>query len=116
MRFLRAIPIFLIALIPAFAADTKKTIVPGDIVDLKNVQDVQISPDGKRVVFVVGAGNIFGELRDKHIWISPIDGSEPPRLFAFSEKSEDYPRWSPDGQYVAFLSKRRMPDSKEIPE
>jgi Tol biopolymer transport system component len=35
----------------------------------------------------------------------PVDG-EPARLFAFSAKSENYPRWSPDGRWLAFLSDR----------
>ncbi|PWT92661.1 MAG: hypothetical protein C5B54_03180 [Acidobacteria bacterium] len=99
----------------AQSAESKSTITAEGIADLHVAQDVQISPDGTRVVFVVGQGNTFGGLRDTHLWIAPTDGSEPARIFASSENGEDYPRWSRNGKYIAFLSKRRADSKTEIP-
>jgi Tol biopolymer transport system component len=90
-------------------AQQKRTLTPEDLVDIRNASDPRISPDGKRIAFVVtepGDSNKPDKPRDDNIWMVPVEGSEPARLFAFSAKSENYPRWSPDGRWLAFLSDR----------
>ena len=77
-----------------------------DILNLREVTDAQISPDGKWVAFVMGAEGGWAGPRNPHIWMVATDGATPPRLFACSEKGETFPRWSPDGRFLAFLSKR----------
>ena len=39
------------------------------------------------------------------IWLAKTDGSEPPRRFT-TGKNDAQPRWSPDGDRLAFVSKR----------
>ena len=90
-------------------AQQKHTITPEDMVNIRSVYDANVSPDGKRVAFVVsepGDPNKPANARDENIWIVPTDGSEPAHLFASSPKSENFPRWSPDGRWLAFLSDR----------
>jgi len=90
-------------------AQEKRILTPEDVVDIRSVADADVSPDGKRVAFVVtepGDPSKPDKARDDNIWIVPADGSEPARLFAFSAKSENTPRWSPDGHRLAFLSNR----------
>src|SRR5665213_2197802 len=43
--------------------------------------------------------------QDDHVWISPIDGGKPERLFFDRGKDSDL-RWSPDGSRLAFVSDR----------
>jgi dipeptidyl aminopeptidase/acylaminoacyl peptidase len=102
-------------------AQDKRTIIPDDLVGLREVApwwtggDIQVSPDGKRVAFVVtepADPNKPDKPRDTNIWMVPTDGSEPPRLFAAS-KSDTHPRWSPDGRLLAFLSKGGQSTSEE---
>jgi dipeptidyl aminopeptidase/acylaminoacyl peptidase len=55
-----------------------------------------IAPAGDRVAFV----------KDKRIWIAPIDGSKPAEQAFFARGSSGSPAWSPDGKALAFVSDR----------
>jgi len=72
---------------------------------IKTVTEVQISPDGTRVLYVMSTPNIERNEHDSDIWMVAADGGEPIRLTA-SPKRDMAPRWSPDGRSVAFLSDR----------
>lgn len=103
--------------IPLFAAEKKKPITPEDIVQIRQVADPQISPDGKWVVFVVrepSGKKQPQEMMNSEIWIAPSDGSIDPRKFAFGPKKESMPRWSPDGSHLAFLSDRHAGGKNQI--
>jgi dipeptidyl aminopeptidase/acylaminoacyl peptidase len=96
-----------LCMVPGLGAEEKRVVKPEDLVDIRGVSDPQISPDGKRVAFVVSEPAERGKPekpRDTNIWVVPADGSEPARPFAASPKGETSPRWSPDGRYLAFLS------------
>lgn len=93
-------------------AQEKRIVQPEDLVDIRGVSDVQVSRDGRRVAFVVtepADPKKPRRPRDTNIWVVPVNGSEPARPFASSPKSDIYPRWSPDGRYLAFLSDRGEP-------
>lgn len=82
---------------------------PEEIVDLRGVNDPQISPDGKRVAFVVtepGTPDHPENPRNQDIWMVATDGKTPPHKYVTSKKSENTPRWSPDGHWLTFLSDR----------
>jgi len=59
-----------------------------------------ISRDGKRIIFSSsrGAADQFN-----HLYIVPIAGGEPYKL-SFGDYDEFHPRWSPDGERVAYIS------------
>ncbi len=93
-------------------AQEKRLVQPEDLVDIRLASDVQISPDGRRIAFVVTEPADSKQplkRRDTNIWMVPADGSEPARPFAASPRSEGSPRWSPDGRFLAFLSDRNAP-------
>jgi len=111
MRKLGLILFFLTLTLAAqtLTAQQKRALTPEDVVDIRNVYNANVSPDGKRIAFVVsepGDSNKPQMPRDQNIWMVPVDGSEPARPFAFSPKLENSPRWSPDGHWLAFLSNR----------
>ena len=59
----------------------------------------QPSPDGKKLVFMSGAGE------RTEIWVSNLDGSAPRKLTDMGRCGT--PRWSPDSQWIAFDSDGR---------
>lgn len=82
---------------------------PADFVGLRRISDPQISPDGKRIAFVVtelAEGERSDNPRKSDIWMVATDGQSPAKRFLAGEKSETLPRWSPNGRWLAFLSDR----------
>jgi dipeptidyl aminopeptidase/acylaminoacyl peptidase len=88
----------------AQASEAQKMLTVEASLNLRNVADLQFSPDGGRLAFVVTEA-AKGTERLRHIWIYDR-ASGAARQFTFSAKSELAPRWSPDGKQLAFLSNR----------
>jgi dipeptidyl aminopeptidase/acylaminoacyl peptidase len=84
--------------------DAPKLLTPEASLNLRSISDLQFSPDGNRVAFVVMEPP-KGEQRARHVWLYDKQ-SGAIRQFTFSAKSEFSPRWSPDGKQLAFLSNR----------
>ena len=85
-------------------AGSPKVLTPEASLNLRSISDLQYSPDGGRLAFVV-TEPAKGERRARHIWLYD-KRSEAVRQFTYSAKSEYQPRWSPDGKQLAFLSDR----------
>ncbi len=76
-----------------------------DMVAMERLGDPQPSPDGKWVVFTRRTWNAETNETTTNLWIVAISGGEPRRLTA-SKGPDTGPRWSPDGETIAFLSSR----------
>ena len=81
-----------------------KLLTPEASLNLRNISDLQFSPDSNRLAFVV-TEPAKGERRARHIWIYEKQSGSV-RQFTYSAKSESNPRWAPDGKQIAFLSDR----------
>ena len=76
-----------------------------DLLGFRTVGDPQISPDGKWVLYVVTTQDLKSNERNSDIYRVPFAGGEPLQMTT-SAKADSTPRWSPDGQTIAFLSAR----------
>ncbi len=80
---------------------------PEEMMKVKEVSHVRVSPDGRRVVFVVSEAVMTDERSEylRHIYLADADGSNS-RQLTFGEKSCTDAQWSPDGRWIAFRSER----------
>jgi len=76
-----------------------------DLFQLKDVGDPRLSPDGRSVAYTVTTLDAKEDASDADLYLAPLEGGEPLRLTS-SKKSETRPRFSPDGEWIAFLSSR----------
>ena len=68
---------------------------PGPLPEVTGGSHMSFSPDGASIMDV---------LAHKTLWVSPLRGGAPARVFAFEDPEVriDYPVWSPDGRWVLF--------------
>ena len=78
-----------------FAQPTARRFTIDEMLKLRRVSDPQLSPDGKRVAYVVMDVNLERNTRNNDIWVAPLAGGAPVQLTR-SDQSDDRPRWSPD--------------------
>lgn len=104
------LPLFCLLLIIAHTGRCG-SVGPGDSLTIEkavrryNISAPRISPDGSRAVVSVTPGLGLPDSLVSHLWILDIRSKEF-RQFTSSARSETNPRWSPDGQQLAFLSAR----------
>jgi dipeptidyl aminopeptidase/acylaminoacyl peptidase len=90
---------------PLPAATATRPLRVDDLFALKDLDDPQLSPDGKLVAYCVRTLDKKKDKSDRDVYMVAIEGGEPLRLTT-TPKSESSPRFSPDGQWIAFLSGR----------
>src|SRR5262245_18300543 len=85
----------------AFAADTP--LKPMDGFALEYATDPQISPDGTKIAFVRNSFDVMKDRIRSRLWVVNVDGSDL-RPLTNGAGNESYPRWSPDGKRLAYVS------------
>jgi len=99
--FLRVI-LFLAPAVLAAAADR---LTPMDIFQFELASDPQISPDGKRIVYVRQFAEVMSDRRCSNLWVISFDGSDH-RPLTTGNYRDTSPRWSPDGSQLLYTSDR----------
>lgn len=95
-------------------ADTLQTLQPEDLFRLHRIGDVRFSPDGNQLAYEVmrpGAEGATKHLSShiearSDIWVVPEEEADPQPLTRGASDGTGWfhPRWSPDGERLAFLS------------
>ena len=76
---------------------------PMDLFNLQSVSDPQISPDGRKIVYVRRFGDITTDKYYTNLWIINFDGSDN-RPLTTGNRGDGSPRWSPDGGRIVYVS------------
>ncbi|MGH9487105.1 MAG: S9 family peptidase [Terriglobales bacterium] len=74
----------------------------------QTVSDPQLSPSGREVVWIQHASTADGAA--SHLWLAPVNGSQPARQITYSPASDKFgessPQWMPDGSAILFTARR----------
>ena len=81
-------------------------LTPEQIADSVVPLDLQLSPDGKRVTYSLVPISRASGRSIVNLWIAGTSADNPPRQLTSGESENRFPRWSPDGSQIAFLSDR----------
>ena len=94
------------ALPPALVAQERRLPVVTDFVDIREVIDVQLSPDGRWVAYVLReAPDATAPRAQSHtaVYLVAADGAAPPRRLSPAGAAADLPRWRPDGRALSYV-------------
>jgi Tol biopolymer transport system component len=90
----------------SLAAQSARPWQSTDYYRLTGVSDPKVSPDGRRVAFVVTTVVEDKDRRHNEIWMAPADGSAPAFRYTSPSTEASSPNWSPDGTLLSFSSRR----------
>ncbi len=84
-----------------------------DAIEQPVLGDPQLSPDGKQLLFTIDKADWKANRRIGHIYRINADGTGQVQL-TFGERGESSPRWSPDGKWIAFTTRREADANNQI--
>jgi len=83
----------------------KRSIIAEDLYEIKIINDVRISPSGDHVAYSQQRIDLDSEEKYSNLWVVPTNGGKSVQ-FTFGDQNDTLPRWSPNGEKIAFLSDR----------
>ena len=85
------------------AQDPSNKLAAMDEFQLQTATDPQISPDGKKIVYIRRFADSMTDKRYSNLWTINADGTDH-RPLTTGNRADVSPRWSPDGTRTAYLS------------
>jgi dipeptidyl aminopeptidase/acylaminoacyl peptidase len=109
-----------ITLVPALAlapdALTSQGLTPEQVVALRSVTTVAMSPDGQWVAYTATRPRDEVETQAppfSELWVVPAAGGEP-RLIVGQPRSAATPRWTPDGRMLTFAATLPTAERRQV--
>src|SRR5712664_2056453 len=84
---------------------------PEDFIYSETAAQYRIAPDGKWLVWVKSAGDKEKDSRVSNLFLSSLTESREIQLTRGTDTFAQ-PKWSPDSEWIAFLSTRARPQGK----
>jgi len=98
----------LLLLLPSTTAEARRVAID-DLMRLRPISDVGISPDGEQVAYVVSQASFEKDAYEAVLYLVPASGGAPLRLTQQTRifnrpRPRPELRWSPDGRLISFLA------------
>ncbi len=87
-------------------AAEKRAFTLDDLYRLKSISSLELSPNGKEMLFVVTNFNLKKAKKNSDIWRMNLKTGEAEQL-TFNEAADFAPKWSADGKNIYFVSTRK---------
>ena len=110
LRTVIQVAILLATSFTAAAAQQKRAVVPEDLYRLQSAGEITVSPDGRWVVYVLTSIDSAGNRYVRDLYTARSDGSAQRRLTWTPQSNESSPSFSPDGRFLAFVTRREGDD------
>ncbi len=91
--------------VAAIAAAESARLTVQDVFNLELATTPQVSPDGRRIIYVRQFSDIMTDRRYSNLWIINADGTDH-RPLTTANFNDTSPRWSPDGKEIVYISDR----------
>jgi len=95
----------------AYAQTAKPKLTLDEFFNSVSFPAVKVSPDGNSVVIGTEKADWDQQIFRKELWLYRSAGGSLTQLTQSGHDSS--PQWSPDGQWIAFLSERKVADAKD---
>jgi len=109
---LGAIVSFLIS-VSLFAQTPKPKLTLDEFFNSVGFTAVKVSPDGNAVVIATEKADWEQQIFRKELWLYRIAGNGGSLVQLTQSGHDSAPQWSPDGQWIAFLSERKTSSGKD---
>jgi dipeptidyl aminopeptidase/acylaminoacyl peptidase len=101
--------VLVFCIVGVFGQEGTEPILATDLLKLKAMNQIDVSPDGSKVVFVLismgkedKGGNVEYRYYE-HLWMIDLEGPSVPVQLTFGDRNDGSPAWSPDGSRLAFV-------------